>query len=102
MLFRSPDGIYWPTAFTWFASSVSFWGLPLLMFIFGWVLASVQSRFMFRKDIYSLTLLSQLFIMGVYLPANAQIFQARASLFGIILVVTLYIFTRRKKVKNLE
>ncbi|QEL71352.1 hypothetical protein DN399_25955 [Bacillus sp. AR4-2] len=91
-----PNGIYWPSAFTWFASAVTFFGLPIIMMIYGWVLASVEKRFKKFQDVFSLALLTQLFIMALYLPANAQIFQSRASLFGTIFVSIAYILTRRR------
>jgi hypothetical protein len=91
-----PDGIYWPTAFTWFASAVSFWLLPFIVWWFGYIIAHVEKRYKACGDVYSLTLLSQLFIMAIYLPGNAQLFQSRASFFGIIAIIIAYFFTRKR------
>lgn len=95
-VFGWPNGVYWPSAFTWFASAVTFFGLPIIMMIYGWILAGAEKRFKKFQDVFSLALLTQLFIMGLYLPANAQIFQSRASLFGTIFVSIAYILTRRR------
>jgi len=95
-IFGWPNGMYWPSAYSWFASSVSFYGLPLLLVLFGILLASVEKRYKKYKDVYSLVLLSQLFIMCIYLPANAQIFQSRASLFGTCAIIFVYLITGRR------
>lgn len=91
-----PNGMYWPTAYTWFASAFSFWLLPIFMCFFGYILSRVEKRFHIHGDIYSLALLSQLFISAFYLPGNAQIFQARPSLFGTLLIIILYFGTGRR------
>ncbi|WP_203339118.1 hypothetical protein [Planococcus beijingensis] len=91
-----PNGVYWPTAYTWFASAFSFWLLPFIMFFLGYIIKRVELRYREYGDIYSLALLSQLFILAIYLPGNAQIFQSRAALFGTLLLIFLYIYTGRK------
>ncbi|QUE87200.1 hypothetical protein [Exiguobacterium alkaliphilum] len=91
-----PNGMYWSTAYVWFASATSFLFLPLAMFFFGYILSKVEKRFSVYKDVYSLAFLAQLFIQMVYLPANAQIFQSRSALIGIITLSVIYVITGRK------
>lgn len=91
-----PDGMYWPTAFTWIANSVSFWFVPLLIYFFGAFFSSVVTRFIIHKDIVSLVLLCQLFIGSIYLSANAQLVQSRASLFGTVFLLIAYFSTSGK------
>lgn len=91
-----PNGIYWPTAYTWFASAFSFWLLPLIMCWIGYIVKRVEIRYKTFGDIYSLALLAQLFILLIYLPGNAQIVQSRASLFGTVFLIIVYFYTGRK------
>ena len=99
-LFGWHNGMYWPTAYVWLGNILSLWFVPVLILIFGAILAIVFKRFEQRKDIPSLALLCQLFIGAIYLPANAQLVQSRASLWGIIMLVVVYVVTNRSSVKT--
>jgi len=93
--FGWPNGIYWSTSFVWVASSFTFWLTPLFFLFFGFLFVRVISRFYKYKDIFSLSFAAILFIQLIYLPANAQILQARTSFFGTIFLSVVYLLSSR-------
>lgn len=96
-----PNGSLWPTAYTWIANSVSFWLVPLIIFLYGFFMASVEYRYIQERDIYSLALFCQLFIGAIYLPANAQLVQSKPSLWALALLLIIYYATNKKEKYNL-
>src|SRR5690606_13160110 len=93
-VFGWPNGMYWPSAFTWFASDITFWGIPFLMFFIGWCFAYVWHLFITEQSIVGLVAVCQLFIFIVYLPANNQLFQASENFYANLALILLLLFRR--------
>lgn len=100
-----PAGVLWSTAFVWFASDVSYAGVVLLLFCVGVFFASVWKDYLNRKSLLTLTILTQISIFIVYLPANNQLFQSKSSFHGTILIMIIYLIDyllNRKVVRKVE
>lgn len=91
------DGMWWPTAFTWIANSVSIWGVPIIMLILGVFIRYLEDEYARTKDIVVAVLYGQMIITLFYLPCNMQVFQSRASLFGMILLFILLIYRKKQR-----
>lgn len=96
--FGWPNGMYWPTAFTWFASDITFFGIPILMFVLGRIFAFLWMNFIYERSVVSLIAICQMFILIIYLPANNQLFQAQENFYANVTLIGLLIL--RKPVIN--
>lgn len=94
-----PAGMYWATAFPWFASDLSYFGVILFMFFIGFLFARTWIRAITHVDILSYALLGQLFILLLYLPANNQIFMQRQGLWVILTLLLAALFRELMKKK---
>lgn len=68
-----PD-INWHSIYTWLASDYSFWGVIIIMFVFGKLFANLVNDIKTNELIFSKSLLTLFFIMFMYFPMNNQIF----------------------------
>lgn len=84
------NGMFWPSAFTWFASDWTFWGIPVLMFLFGMFLCNVWCAALFEKSITAITLFSWLWVGIFFISANNQLFQSFQTCMGTIVLIILY------------
>lgn len=84
------DGKWWSTSFVRIANAVSFWLVPLVMFLFGRLFGSAERRWQAEGDVISLILCCQLFIGFVYASCNLQIFQGRQALIATFLLLGIY------------
>ena len=84
------NGRYWPSAFTWFASDWTFYGIPILMFIFGAFLCNVWYSALYENSIVATALSSWLWIGIIFLPANNQLFQSLSSFMTTVCLIILY------------
>lgn len=97
-----PAGMYWSTAFPWFASDLTFFGVLPFMFIMGDFFARTWISCLRNMDIVALGALGQLFIFVAFLPANNQVLMSRQGLcsvtvLGLILILRgLSRFSRRR------
>jgi hypothetical protein len=79
-----PAGMYWSTAFPWFASDLSFPGTVIFMFCIGYLFARVWLRCLTHRDVLAFGALGQLFIFIAFLPANNQVLMQRQGLWVVI------------------
>ena len=88
--------IFWPTAFAWWASDISFYGVIFLMYFIGRFLCIwIKEAYLYNNPI-SITLSSFFFILVIFLPANNQLFQSRYSFITFCFLVIFWVFTRKK------
>jgi hypothetical protein len=92
-----PSGGCWSTAFPWFASDVTFFGVPLILLLIGMLIANAVCKVLYYQDPISLALIWQLAILVIYLPANNQIFQSRQSLLGSLALLGLFLIKSKPK-----
>ena len=91
------DGQWWPTAFVWMANSVSFLGVPIVLYLLGRFIRKLEYEYKKDGNIISAVMYGQMLIMMFYLPCNMQLLQARQALLGFILLLFLYL-NRNKKI----
>ena len=84
------NGKHWPSAFTWFASDWTFYGIPILMFIFGAFLFNVWYSALYENSIVATALSSWLWIGIIFLPANNQLFQSFSNFMSTVCLILLY------------
>jgi hypothetical protein len=88
-----PAGMYWSTAFPWFASDLTFFGIFPFMFVLGMMFAKTWAKCLQDMDIFYLGVLGQFFIFIAFLPANNQVLMMRQSLWAIVFLIVI-IFSR--------
>ena len=88
------NGMYWPTAFTWFASDWTFYGIPILMFLIGIFLYKLWVSVLTEKSIISYTLFSWIWVGIIFLPCNNQLFQSLDMFMGTTVLLLLYCFRK--------
>ena len=89
------NGRYWPSAFTWFASDWTFYGIPILMFLFGVFLCNVWYSALYENSIVAVALSSWLWVGIIFLPANNQLFQSFSSFMTTIGLMILYLIRKK-------
>jgi hypothetical protein len=63
----------WHSFYVWFASDVSFYGVPVIVFLVGRALSSAWIDAIWGSDVYSVGFLHLLIIMVIYFPGNNQV-----------------------------
>ncbi|CAI09471.1 hypothetical protein ebA5880 [Aromatoleum aromaticum EbN1] len=89
-----PAGMYWSTAFPWFASDVTFPGTVALMFVAGFYFSRVWLNCLTRRDILSFAMLGQLLTFIAFLPANNQVLMQRQGLWAVATLIAINIFRK--------
>lgn len=84
------NGGIWPSAFSWIASDITFWLIPVLLFALGYLLCKCMFEVAFENSLQALVMGCYLGIFFVYLPCNNQIVQSHTSLFSLALIAGLY------------
>ena len=88
MLFRSAN---WHTIFPWLASDFTFIGAILFLCVFIAIYALTWNRILRNGHWINLLMFSNLNIMLLYVPANNQLFQTRASLLVTFIITFIWI-----------
>lgn len=91
------NGGIWPSAFSWIASDITFWLIPVLLFALGYLLCKCMYETVFENSTQALVLGCYLCVFFVYLPCNNQIVQAHTSLFALVMIGLLY-FLKTKRI----
>lgn len=74
--------VYWSTALTWIASDVTFWGVPLVVFLIGLAFGKSWRRVVQNGDPLMLALFIRIVLLVVFLPGNLQVLQGRVMWWG--------------------
>ena len=91
---RWTNGLYWPTAYTWFASDWTFWGIPILMYLFGIFFAKVWKAVLYEKTVIPYVLFGWLWIGIFFIPCNNQLFQSFEMFMGTVSLMILFQFRK--------
>lgn len=83
--------LVWSTAFSWFASDLSFWGVIPFMFCFGAFFTFIWLRSYSTLNVIEIALLGQLSIMAFFLPANNQLLMSRQGFISLMTLIILLI-----------
>lgn len=87
----------WSTVLVWLASDVSFYGVPVVMMLMGYLLGCCWIHCISTKNLHAKAAICQLFIFVFFVPANNQLVQSRQSLFGTVLLFALYVASLSRK-----
>lgn len=90
----------WPTAFAWWASDFSFFGVIVLMFFIAKLTCRVYKDAYLYSNIYAIAFLTEIVIMLVFLPMNNQALQGRDSLLITFGLGLLWLLKRRKYIRK--
>ncbi len=94
------DKISWSSVYPWFASDLTFLGVPILFFVIGRLLAKTWVSVVLDGDKWGLTVFSLLCVMLVYSSANNQIFQSGITTSVFIVSLIFWIRSRRNSNAN--
>lgn len=79
-----PAGMFWATAFPWFASDITFIGVLPLMLVVGFIFSRMWLSCIMRIDLISVAIFGQLIIFIAFLPANNQVLMQRQGLWIVV------------------
>ena len=82
----------WHTIFPWLASDFTFWGAIIFLCTFIAIYAVSWNRILRKGHWVNLLMFANLNIMLLYVPANNQLFQTRASLLVTLIITILWVF----------
>lgn len=82
----------WHTVFPWLASDLTFWGAILFLSVFIAIYATSWNRILRNGHWINILMFANINIMLLYIPANNQLFQTRASLLVTIFVFLIWLF----------
>ncbi|WP_017413606.1 hypothetical protein [Clostridium tunisiense] len=90
----------WSTVFPWLASDITFWLIPVLMFIIGYFMKKLWKESLVFENPYALAVLGQLFIFCFMIPANNQLFHTFGNSVGTIVIYIFYFNSRYSKLSS--
>jgi hypothetical protein len=82
----------WQTIFPWLASDFTFWGAIIIICIFIAVYAVSWNRILRKGHWINLLMFTNINVMLLYIPANNQLFQTRASLVVTLIITLIWVF----------
>lgn len=82
----------WHTIFPWLASDFTFFGAVIFICIFIAIYALSWNRILRKGHWINLLMFANINIMLLYVPANNQLFQTRASLLVTLIITIIWIF----------
>lgn len=91
-----PGLMFWPTAFAWWASDLTWPGVVLLMYIFAHVMCIMFKEAYYYNNLLSIAVLAYLSIGVIYLPANNQLMQSNANFVSTVVLLILWAFKHKK------
>lgn len=87
----------WSTVFPWLASDVTFWSIPIVMFIIGYSMKKSWKISVIFENPYALAFLGQLFIFCFMIPANNQLFNTFGNSMGTLIIFMFYVNSLHQK-----
>lgn len=93
------NGLRWSTAYTSWASDLSFWLVPFVMFFVGLVTALSWKDAVMGGSLLGATVFSFMVTMSLFLSANNQVGIALDSLIAFLLLAFLWLVSRKFKIR---
>lgn len=88
--------VNWHTVFPWLASDLTFLGAVVFICLFIAIYAICWSKILKKGHWINIMMFVQINIMLIFVPANNQLFQTRASLIVTTLIIIIWIFNHNK------
>ncbi len=89
----------WASAYTWMANDVSVFGVPVILYLIGKVLALTYKESMLTDNAYSKIIFYFFVITCIFLPCNYQVVQFAGTYFAFIFAFIMWIASTRIKFK---
>ena len=80
--------MFWSTALPWFASDVSFVGVPFLLALLGFLYARLWLASLYGNNPLTLGGLGLIIMFIAFMPANNQVLFSRQGLWAVITLLT--------------
>ncbi|MEG1301669.1 MAG: hypothetical protein RSC93_13275 [Erysipelotrichaceae bacterium] len=94
--------INWHTFYTWMANDFTFFGVIIIMFLLGIIVALVWVDSLENKNIFAICLLPLYVLLFLFMPCNNQVLSMSSTFFLFILLNVLWVLTRKEKELNYE
>lgn len=91
------DMANWHSAYTFFANDISWFGIPFLMFIIGYIFIQVLSDALLNKNTYAIGLTVLFFELFLFLPGNNFVFATGNRFFAFFVLLFLWLLRYYKK-----
>jgi hypothetical protein len=89
----------WHSIYPWIASDISFIGVPIFVFLIGWLLAVLWRDSLIGQNPFAIALLPLIILMIFYFPANNQILAFSETCNAFYFLLIMWVRTR-KSVRN--
>lgn len=93
-----PYGTVWHTAYTWFASDVSWIGVVFIMYGIGYLLAVTYKSALSQQDPISVGLFALLIFVVIFIPANNKVFSLSDTFFAFFFYLIVWIRSPKKSI----
>lgn len=97
-----PAGQYWATIYPWLASDLSWFGVPVFMFLVGWWTSRWWREAVVDNDPLALLLFAQAALFIAFIPANNQIGLSRPNLIAALTLLALYLLRQTDRALRRE
>jgi hypothetical protein len=94
--------VKWSSLYSWLANDVTFWGVPVIMFGLGGLLAMVWRESLQTRDLASTLLLPLVLIAVIYIPCNNQVLNFAQTFFPFWIYLLLWTFGRAARRSKLQ
>ena len=99
-LYHYDHGIYWHTAYTWFANDVSFFGVPFVFYYLFSFFGRAWRRYLETYNIVSFLQFMIFVKMMIYISANNQVFQGYETFLAFWILIFLNRISNKYKWTN--
>lgn len=93
------DHVQWSSIYTWIANDVSIYGVPIIFFIFGFLISRVYRSAIIEGNVFAKILFSFFMIECFFIPANDQLFVRLDTILSLITVFLLWRISRKISIK---
>ena len=93
--------VQWASIYTWIANDVSLYGVIVIMFIMGYILARLYKECIFSPSPVSFVLIIYMAITLVFIPCNFQILQDAVGVLGLLFFLFLWLLGKLRIKKHI-
>ena len=90
------SGASWHTMYTWFANDVSFYLVPVWLFVIMFYFGYAWKDFVINRNPIAFLILMLFVLMIMFISANNQVFSQYDSLFAFFMYMIIWIHSREK------
>ena len=89
----------WHTMYTWFANDVSFYFVPVIIFVIGFLFIKTYKDSLIKNNVFACILLTLLVMQILFIYSNNKVFALPSTCISFFVSLFLWIITRRYKFK---